>query len=331
MNKQLKIFDLDATSDLSNDVRAIGHWVRTNSNLKDTHHIIIKRILEGEVHFLQPDPFLNGLQEALQDWPNDCATLIMGDVNLKENITKWYGGHETRVVPFECLSMPLALLKRTQEYDVNKAIPKPKEYEQKYKKFICLNAAAKPHRAKLVCHLIDNEGHEGYISWLNRYGKLPEKYFKGSKFKGEEMLLDFNGSNIDKDNNQDILPINYHYAGFEIVQESIVSDTSLFVTEKTWKPLFYNKIFIPHGPRGLIKWLESLGFESFTELYDTSFDLLPYKERYEELKTQIEKLLKFGAIDWVDIYKDPDIRKKLEHNAQLARTMHVDGWEKYFK
>ena len=57
MNKQLKIFDLDATSDLFNDIRIIGHWVRTNSNLKDTHHIIIKRILEGEVHFLQPDPF----------------------------------------------------------------------------------------------------------------------------------------------------------------------------------------------------------------------------------------------------------------------------------
>ena len=154
-------------------------------------HIIIKRIFEGEVHFLQPDPFLNGLQEALTDWPNDCATLIMGDVNLKENITRWYAGHETRIAPFECLSMPLALLKRTQEYDVNKSIPKPKEYEQKYKKFICLNAAAKPHRAKLLCHLIDNEGHEGYISWLNRYGKLPEKHFAGSKFKGEEMLLDF--------------------------------------------------------------------------------------------------------------------------------------------
>ena len=44
MNKQLKIFDLDATSDLLNDVRAIGHWVKTNGNLKDTHHIIIKRI-----------------------------------------------------------------------------------------------------------------------------------------------------------------------------------------------------------------------------------------------------------------------------------------------
>ena len=73
-----------------------------------------------------------------------------------------------------------------------------------------------------------------------------------------------------------------------------------------------------------------MGLESFTELYNTSFDLLPYKERYEGLKTQIEKLLKFGAIDWVDIYKDPDIRKKLDHNSQLVRSLHVDGWRKNF-
>ena len=55
-----------------------------------------------------------------------------------------------------------------------------------------------------------------------------------------------------------------------------------------------------------------------------------YYARYEGLKTQIEKLLKFGAIDWVDIYKDPDIRKKLDHNSQLVRSLHVDGWRKNF-
>ena len=34
MIKQLKIFDLDATSDLFNDIRAMGHWVKNQWQFK---------------------------------------------------------------------------------------------------------------------------------------------------------------------------------------------------------------------------------------------------------------------------------------------------------
>jgi hypothetical protein len=330
MNKELHIVDLDHTHDITGQLNVLAFWIRNNQDKKDTHHIVIKRVWEGEIHFLIKENFLPYVREALANWPANNVSLVMADVYLERNVTQWFAGTGDTDFPIKCISAPFELLKRTIENKNNKAIVQPKLYERKAKRFICLNGAAKIHRAKLVSDLYNNGMDSfGYISWINRYGNnVPKQFYTNEKFKGDELKLDFTGEELDKGNNQEVLPPIYGYAGFEIVNESIVSDTSLFLTEKTWKPILYNKIFIVHGCKDTMKFLIDNGFEPYTELYNhEAFDNLPYKERYNAMWIELQKLMHCTAEDWTGIYQDVNIKKKLIHNTNIFRNKIITNWK----
>jgi hypothetical protein len=329
MNKEFHIVDLDSTSDILGQLNALNYWIRNNQNKKETHHIVIKREYEGEIHFQVKENFLPYVRESLKDWPEENVTIIMGDVHLKTNVKNWFAGTERKEFNANLISTPLELLRRTMINRRDNTIKKPKVYERKIKRFICLNGAAKTHRAKLVTDLFNNglDGF-GYISWINRYGNdVPDEYFTNPKFQGQELKLDFTGKEIDEGQNQEILPMHYHYAGFEIVNESIISDTSLFITEKTWKPILYDKIFIVHGCKDTMKFLIDYGFKPYTELYDhEAFDSLPYNERYRAMWNEIEKLVQYTPEDWTEIYSRNEIKEKMSHNRTVFENMTIPSW-----
>lgn len=334
MKRELKVFDLDSIDHsritVEGLVRVAGKWIQDNQDKKDQYNIVLMRTLEGEIHFKQKDHFLNTIHEVIKNWPKDQVYLVMSDVNLTANLKKWFEGAGEKTLPLTPISHPLALLKRTQDYSNNKQIIQPKVHHNVTKRFICLNAAAKPHRAKMVNHLlISKQMHFGNVSWLNRYGKLPNNFYKDMEFKGEEMLIDHNDESIDHGNNQDILPGQYHYAGFDIVNESIVSDTSLFITEKTWKPLFFSKVFLPHGPKGMITYLKNLGFEMFDEELGLTFDEwdnLPYEERWLGVMNDLHTLIDMTPEDWQMFYERADITTALNKNSVLAKTLKIKSW-----
>jgi hypothetical protein len=334
MKKEIKLFDLDSMdhnkSTVEGLVRSAGKWISENQDKKDKYNIVLMRTLEGEIHFNQKDHFLTTIHEVIKNWPKDQVFLVMSDANLEKNLNDWFKGAGSSIPPVVPVSHPLALLKRTQLYANNKNIKQPKLHHNISSRFICLNAAAKPHRAKMVNQLISSKQDQfGIISWLNRYGVLPSNFYKDMTFKGKEMLIDFDNNSIDQAHNQDVLPNQYHYAGFEIVNESIVSDTSLFITEKTWKPLFYHKVFLPHGPKGMITYLKELGFELFEEelgLTYSDWDNLSYNERWIGLLKDLETLMSMTVEDWQMFYERPDILLALNKNSTLARTINVPQW-----
>ena len=88
MNKELHIVDLDCTHDILGQLNALNYWIRGNQDKKETHHIVIKRVWEGEIHFQTKENFLPYVREALVGWTEDNASLVMADVNLKENVDK---------------------------------------------------------------------------------------------------------------------------------------------------------------------------------------------------------------------------------------------------
>ena len=329
MNKELHIVDLDCTSEVLDGLNALNYWIRNNQDKKETHHIVIKRVWEGEIHFETKENFLPYVREALEGWPEENASLVMADVNLKENVKRWFAGTDRKEFPVNIVSAPFELLTRTVENKANKTIIQPKAYERKIKKFVCLNGAAKVHRAKLVSDLYHNGMNQwGDISWINRYGSNVHPQFFTSTWKGTELKLDFTGTEIDEGQNQEVLPPHYHYAGFEIVNESIVSDTSLFITEKTWKPILYNKIFIVHGCKDTMKFLIDNGFKPYTELYNhEAFDQLPYNERYSAMWNEIETLMQKTPEEWTAIYQQDDIKAKLSHNRNVFESMLIPSWK----
>ena len=59
---------------------------------------------------------------------------------------------------------------------------------------------------------------------------------------------------------------------FEIIAETCLSHNKLCVTEKTFKSMLSKNVFILMGNPYSLKWLKSLGFKTFSDIIDESYD-----------------------------------------------------------
>lgn len=62
---------------------------------------------------------------------------------------------------------------------------------------------------------------------------------------------------------------------FSVVCETKFNDTASFVTEKTTKLFYYGHPFILIGGKNTLKEMRNMGFETFPELFDESYDSMP--------------------------------------------------------
>ena len=250
---------------------------------KQKPYIVISNAFEGEIHFKQPDTFLEQLHTLLREYPSDKIVLVMCDANLDVNYKRWCKNYKERIVIGHRIYFPYTLLQRTINH-FNSITNKKKHLANKYKHYICMNGAAKPHRFRMVEKLFSNGWNEkGHITYLNRYG-ANTKHMANENFQGQELLLDFNAKTIDEKSNQEILPVQYKQAVFDIVNESIVSDTSVFITEKIWKPILHKTPFVVLGSKGTCKHLEKFfGLKMFPGMINYSFDYVDYPQRFNRL------------------------------------------------
>ena len=105
---------------------------------------------------------------------------------------------------------------------------------------------------------------------------------------------------------------------FDIVNESIVSDTSLFVTEKTWKPLLYKNPFIILGSKGTSKHLEKFfGIKLYNDMINYSFDYIDYPSRFDRIVNDNLRRIMSMPIEelnkWLNLNSTQD---KLSFNQQ---------------
>jgi hypothetical protein len=126
----------------------------------------------------------------------------------------------------------------------------------------------------------------------------------GFKIDGD---VNFNNSNWQRHFNADW----YNSTAFSIVAETTVWQRDpIFITEKTFKPIAFQHPFIIFGQAGILRYLKSLGFETFENIFDESYD-----DDYE-----IDERLKKIA-DQINSYshKNYDLLtfKKLQHNKEL--------------
>lgn len=105
---------------------------------------------------------------------------------------------------------------------------------------------------------------------------------------------------------------------FNIVNETCFSNewpfSELFITEKTYKPIVHQMPFIIAGSAGTLKYLRSMGFETFPEIFDESYDneLNSYK-RIEMIIQQIK-----NACNTPDLHNNVyNIQDKLKRNREL--------------
>jgi len=191
--------------------------------------------------------------------------------------------------------------------------------------FISMNRLAHRHRSKMIdilslYNLIDNNA----ISWHNL-----EPYPYNYKFWEPKVLF---LSDTFREGNYDCnyLPTEYYNSFCQLVVESDVD--SLFVTEKTVYPLLLGKPFLVASCTGFHRYLDSLGFQSYTELFDYSFDLEPNETlRFSMIADNLRKLSTIPLSDLNALAES--VREKVEYNKKMAihYAINKDTYPDIFK
>ena len=215
-------------------------------------------------------------------------------------------------------------------------VPQPSTaLRQKY--YLCLNATPMEHRFVVVAELyarhIDGQGH---ISFLNRRNNDVFNYTQAHFEKYEQQYgvnyshqtrflnslpirLDIDSQGVSQDDRQ--LPQRFIADSyFSIITESIVSDmppdNPLFITEKTFKPLYYLHPFLIAGCAGTLSYLKTQGYETFPEWFNESYDNEPdKKKRLFMVLNEAERICKLPGKTIHEMYVNT--LPKLLHNQAV--------------
>ncbi len=72
---------------------------------------------------------------------------------------------------------------------------------------------------------------------------------------------------------QDIFEPQFNDTAFNIVSETNDNNHDIFMTEKIWKPIIAQQIFIVHGNLHYLEKMRKMGFLTFNSVFDESYDL----------------------------------------------------------
>ena len=238
-------------------------------------------------------------------------------------------------------------------------LPLPTADKKPYK-YVCYNANAKEYRMFLVTELFRRGlDKQGLISLLFRYGsseqmssdftsdlgfdttkgygKLVDEYAKTEMVKRVPLVLDRSMESVDEnDRPVDVDHIKNSY--FNIITESYMYNKTLpqshkiifEMSEKTYKALICQP-FIHLGSYGVLKYMKSVGYKTFPELFDESYDsIINHTDRLLAVVDSVEKACKIDDKEFHDIYCR-EIIPKVYHNRKLASSKGLKQkiWKKF--
>ena len=99
---------------------------------------------------------------------------------------------------------------------------------------------------------------------------------------------------------QDLYEKPYNESKYSLISETNDTDNEIFMTEKIWKPIISQQVFIVHGNYLYLQKLREIGFKTFGQYFNESYDL----ERDPNLR--VKKLVNLCKDllnkNWKDIY-----------------------------
>jgi len=194
--------------------------------------------------------------------------------------------------------------------------------DTKEKIYSCLNHSENKHRTIIFDGL--------KLRKLLKYG------FVSYRDKGVYLPRNIENSQAEKDDWRwpTLLPKLISKTYFNIVTEThhdIEPDfDSLFITEKLCKALI-TEPFILVGNTKMLEYVRDKGFETYSELFDESYDLIENpKDRLDFVLDEVERVCNMDVKELEKIYKS--VLWKVEHNRNVMLNFKDDEFAyKYFK
>jgi len=171
------------------------------------------------------------------------------------------------------------------------------DHTQKKYDFLYLNKMARKHRTKLYDKLLGKGILENslHTNWPKR--KLPEEYELPWAQVYPQYGMD-----------QDIYEKPYNDTAFSIVSETNDNNDDVFMTEKIWKPIIAQQMFVVHGNHLYLQKLKDLGFKTFNSYFEETYDL----EKDRDLR--IDKI-----VDVCDRLRDAPVQDFYLHSKALRQ------------
>ena len=248
------------------------------------------------------------------------VVFINGDLNLDKN-------YDTK---FNCIGFPWYLLNDKENLIKNKGYNPYKfvKYQDRgtlpSKRFINLNGNINKPR-EYILDKLEKFKNLGYISDLSKGISIDVSLTK------EELLENKKDGNARfLDPNMNVLDFFHKDSYFSIVQESAggweaFDDDKIcaYFTEKITKPLYYGQPFILIGFKKSLKFLKEMGFETYDDIFDESYDEMEtWEERTRAVWKEIERVLTLPDKEFYE--KFDKVQEKVIYNQK--RFFAYDGY-----
>jgi len=235
----------------------------------------------------------------------------------------------------------------------NKILPKNVDYSKIEKTFLCLNRVHRWHRVNLfVLWNINNLMEDSYYTMNNKSNFPVGEDYDNDIWRRtiDTRLVNKLGlTEEDIDKIQVTLPLKidefvepdvmaklfgtvdpyYQRSLISIVTETNFQNNDIFNTEKIFKPMVHRHPFILVGSYKTLEYLKELGYKTFSDFWD---------ETYDDIEDPFERLLKIVEIckdiqSWNDAKKKKFFYKSMvitNHNYDLLTSQYPDNMRKSF-
>lgn len=284
-----------------------------------------------------------------QEYNLDPSSIIYltGDQSSTDSYNNWCKIHnpisKLKIIPSTSLGMYIhkEYIRNNLDIKFNNIIEyKSSNYEKIYL-YDCINMRPRPQRILNFLHLLDS-GLEnfGNISisdkndWHSHINLSDLNFFKKYKLSNDIISKLDRAVTPRKTLHTNIVDPTAHYYNYveRILNDmyknswvSIVTESSYFeyenatfISEKTFKPIACMQPFIIVGTRGTLKYLRKLGYKTFHDYIDESYDELDDTERFISIMNTIKKIqLIEDKVGWFNSMKDI-----IEHNHKLFLSIN---------
>lgn len=213
------------------------------------------------------------------------------------------------------------------------------------KTFLCFNNVARWHRTKLVTELVHNNLlKDGLVSLRNNKAiHSAQLGLEKTRPDATKWLIDNLPLHIDEglvrnrhiafpDDNDTLLHTN---TSFSLVTETIYQSDNdeprdgtsdfvrggIFFTEKTYKPIWFKQAFIVVAVPGFLKYLKSIGWQTFAPYIDESYDNeTDDDKRMQLIVKEVKRLNSFTDEEWRQWRRG--IAPVIDANARRIRREH---------
>lgn len=112
----------------------------------------------------------------------------------------------------------------------------------------------------------------------------------------------------------------YRHVSLDIVAETVLNYPYAYISEKTFRPIACKRMFIILGAKGSLQLLHSLGFTTWGDFIDESYDTIDDPvQRFLSVKNEVIRIC-HTPLDAIKLYMSKNL-SKLEHNFSTLKNL----------